>query len=385
MAQAAVSPSNLQSIKSEGSGKTFQHPIYNPENGYQKAENHQKPENSSPSNHSNHQIASPENLVIQQLQAELIRLKGHLDEKDRKYRELDDEYVKKRRELENEISRLNKELSDGQADLKLTHQEKLYTQEKEYEKQLREKEDKIRELEWDIRLNKVESKNGDRSIADRFMDFFEDNGTDFFAKVVEGLQKMSPGGQPVQNPTPQQLQSAFNHAANAQNSENPQPQKPENSQNQEFETRQNAENQQQTAKELTPEQMEEVKSQIRQSLIERALHVLTNPNANFQEYAMNVQQQLALNRANGIQLDAGTWIQMAKVLSEKAIEKEITAERVAKVIEPVLGGAKKYSFFLNMMDSKQITEKLFNQFNIEANEQVKALVVKVFDALKNMK
>jgi hypothetical protein len=129
-----------------------------------------------------------------------------------------------------------------------------------------------------------------------------------------------------------------------------------------------------------------VKAQIADGLKNLAIQVLTDKNANLAKYATAVQQQMAINKQNGITLDAGQWVLMAKALSEKAVKEEINPDRVAAVIEPALAGVPKmYRGMLKALDAEPAANMLFNSFNIKASPAVKKVVVKVLEALKNSK
>lgn len=133
---------------------------------------------------------------------------------------------------------------------------------------------------------------------------------------------------------------------------------------------------------LSTEQLASVKEQIKDGLLNAAIQALTNQNANLGDYAQTVRQQIAINQEAGVQLDAKQWVQMANVIAEKAIEKEITPERVGAVIRPALDNVDKGKSMLQHLPPAAATNMLFDFFKIEASEPVKKLVTQVLAGFK---
>jgi hypothetical protein len=61
-----------------------------------------------------------------------------------------------------------------------------------------------------------------------------------------------------------------------------------------------------------------------------SLEALTADNKQLQKYTTALQQQLAINEQQGIKLDASEWVNMAKMLGEKAVKEEISPDRVTR-------------------------------------------------------
>lgn len=291
----------------------------------------------------------------EEYETQILRLRGQISE-------LTDDLVKAKRQL-----------GDDNTATLIAHKDELRNMEKAHDKEVRELEKEISDLKLEIKLKEMQYLHSDRSGMDRLFDFFEKNGADFFGNILAQIQQANPG-QPV---SPQQLQAAaIQHMKEQQ---------PENGADQPDGPKAEAEPGQPQVQEptqATPDQIEAVKKEVADQLTNAALSVLTSENADFKKYASYVKDQLHLLRENGIPLDGKAWVQMAKVLAERAVEENITADKVAKVIEPALEGVKSYGFMLKMMDPKTATDQLFNQFGIEAEKPVKNLVTKVLQALK---
>jgi hypothetical protein len=177
--------------------------------------------------------------------------------------------------------------------------------------------------------------------------------------------------------TPSQLQGAFKQQVQAQ-----MPAEPKTTQ--QSQVRQNPNNESPQPQQTSPEEMAQAKKNVANSLLKVALEHLTDKDADLQKYAAQISNQIDLLHQQGISLDAKQWIQMAKALAERAIAEEISAERVAKVIEPVLAGIPgKYRAMLKMIAPEAATNQLFQLFEVEANKPVKKLVTKVLESIKN--
>ncbi|WP_409029432.1 hypothetical protein [Gracilimonas sediminicola] len=301
--------------------------------------------------------------LIEELNLQITRLSGHLSEEERKNRQLQDELFTTKREL-----------AEGNAELRLNHKEEIRTLEKDYEARIRELEKEVMQLETDKRFDKLEYKNSNRDGMTRFLDMIEENGADFVTAIITQLQ--SAGQNPAQA-TPQQIQEAVKQQAQAQKAENSQ-----NSENQE--TSDDVIHDSETnPTELThEEQLMQAKEEIKQNLLDNALKTLANSDINIQEFAEFARAQIAIMRENNLSLDAQAWIEMARTLAQTAIEKNISVERVANIIKPLLDGVKGYGFMLKAMNPEMATEQLFNQFNVEASDEVKKLVSKVLEIIK---
>jgi predicted RNase H-like nuclease (RuvC/YqgF family) len=356
--QTAKKPENLTSIKHHPAANTGENQKNGGGEGVEKVEN---------------QVTGS---IIQQLEARVFNLNQQLNDAERKLRNNENEHMQKRRELQDEIAKLKKESSEGGADAKIENLEKRHELEKEHAKEIKEKEKRINELETELKFKELEQSQGDKDTFDKMMLVFErfaDSG--FLGKVMEGLSNMQPAGGQNGQYSKNQLQEAVQNAQQGQKPNNPET--PEQA-----ESRENPDSQPENLKKIPPEQMQEAKNQVKQALLNSAMQALTDKNVNLGHYADAVRRQIQVSKQQGIELDAKEWIKMAKVLAEHALDREVTAERVAKVISPVLDGVKKYSFFLQSMEPKGATNALFNYFNIEASEPVKKLVAKVLEAIK---
>lgn len=313
--------------------------------------------------------------IIQQYEARIFQLNQQLQDADRRNRINEEDFLKKRRTLEDEVADLKRELAKDNTDTKISNLESKHELERKYEKKLREKEKEIDDLKTEIRFKELELNQGDKDTFDKFMLVFErfaDSG--FLGKVLEGLQNMQPAGGANGQYSSQQLKSAVNAAKKSEKNAGMED-------NSDAELRENSENQNQIP-EIPPEDMPKAKAQVKEALLNSAMEALTNKNVNLGHYAEAVRRQIQISKQQGIELDAKQWIQMAKVLAEHAVDREVTPDRVAKVISPVLDGVKKYSFFLQSMEPKGATNALFNYFNIETSEAVKNLVAKTLQAIK---
>ena len=324
----------------------------------------------------------------EQLEAEIVRLSGEM------------ETVKsKRREAEEELYKFKRENSDDNTELKNAHRDEKDRIKENHRKEVDALKEEIRQKDWEIKLKEIElmNENGSPSGWDKVIDKFLDD--DVLSNVAAQLGKLMQKQGNAQ-PTAQQIQAAYQQAGNPQldaengaqsataseasarrAQKNPDQEQQEQAESSQPEPEPKSEPESQPQPQLTPEQ---VKAQIADGLKNLAIQVLTDKNANLAKYANAVQQQLAINKKNGITLDAGQWVLIAKALSEKAVKEEINAERVAKVIEPALAGLPdSYRFMLSAIDANAAAKQLFNAFNIEASAAVKQVVVKVLQALKN--
>ncbi len=316
------------------------------------------------------------NAALQdEMEAQIVKLRG-------KVSDLTDELVKAKREL-----------GDDKTETVLTHEKEKRELEKTKDSEIRALENEISDLKTELKFKELEFRqgNGDKSVGNRLLDILQANlSDDFLSSVAANIGQMMQAQGGTQ-PTAQQLQDAYRQAAESEMSgENEaaspgprgNPDQPESHPSHPQPETKSQSHQQPTQK----EQMAQVKQHLSQQLIHAALEVLTDKNANLEAYATEVQSQLALLRQQGITLDAEQWVQMAKVLGERAAEREITPDRVAKVIEPALAGLPQQTrMMLSIISPQAAAEKLFSMFNIEASPAVKGIVVKVLDVLKNSK
>jgi hypothetical protein len=304
----------------------------------------------------------------QEYEAQIVKLRG-------KVSELTDELVKVKREL-----------GDDNTELMLSHEKEKRDLEKRKDQKISELKEQLSELKTEIRFKELENKqeNGERSIGNRLMDILEHNlGDDFLSNMAENIGNLMEAQQNPGQPTPRQLQQAMQQAAGRQQGVQNAPQ-PENNPSQPV-----SNPQPQTASPSsddlppnvpTPDQM---KQQFIQGVKSAALEALTANNEQLKKYSTALQQQLALNEQQGVTLNAGEWVNLAKMLAEKAVKEEINPGRVAKVIEPVLAGIpKKYKFMLKTIDPGQAAKMLFQAFSIDASPAVEKVVSEVLEILK---
>lgn len=341
------------------------------------------PETSNPflQNIPQQQDSGMSELLKNQLESEITRLKNELDREERK-----------RRNAEDELYKVKRDQSEGNGEIKLEHERKISRLKEDH----RDKEDKlkeeIRELKNEIKFLELEHRmeSGDTSFGNRLFNIIEKNlDGDFLANIASTVGELMQQQGNTQ-PTQQQLQAAIKQQAQATrpNPQNGQqatqaPKMNVNTGDKPAENSGEPENPQ-TKQQPTPKTKEQVKQEFVQGLKNAAEAALIDQNANLQKYANAVRQQMALNKQHGIKLDAGQWVEMAKMLANKAVEENVSSRRVAKVIEPVLSGVpKQYRMMLGMFDPQAAATKLFETFNIEASPQVKGVVVEVLTELKN--
>lgn len=294
--------------------------------------------------------------TIELLEERIQKIKQELDDSERLRRQLKTELRDERHELDN----LRRQLNSEEIQAKLDYQEKLREIEKQYEAQIDDLKDKIRDLESDLKFKDLEYRQKDKDIGGRILDMIQEGGID---RIMEWLISLSAKNA---NMNPQQLSENFQQHFNQQSGMgSPQSQKP-------------AENPQQTQQ----VDMAQVKQQIGEKLIQYALSAMINSDTDLSEYARQVKQQISLLKQQGITLDAEMWVQMAKVLAEQAIEKQITADRVAKIVQPVVEGVSGKVRMFRMVSPEKATRELFNQFNIDATDRVRQLVTEVIAGLQ---
>jgi len=300
--------------------------------------------------------------LAEELQVQVTRLNGNLQEADRKNRELQDELFKAKREL-----------SEGNTEVLLSHKEEIRKLEKEHDAKVRELEKQISTLETDKRIDKLEYKNSNRDGMTRFLDMMEENGAELIGGIIKQLQS---AGQNPSNATPQQIQAAIQQRIN------------EESQSEEIEQSEQADedilsNTDTQEPQLTQEQqLMKAKSDIKSNLLDNALKTVQNADIPISEYAKFARDQIAIMNEMGLTLEAKDWIEMAKALAEKALKENVSAKRVADVIQPLLDGVKGYAFMLKAVSPKKATETLFNQFNVEATDEIKELVSEVLGIIQ---
>jgi|AntDeeMinimDraft_5_1070356.scaffolds.fasta_scaffold05940_3 hypothetical protein len=313
--------------------------------------------------------------VKDRLEAEIIRLKGELDT-----------VKSKRDDAEEKLYKYKRENSDETGQLKNEHRTKLDNLKEKHRREVDDLKEENRQKDWEIKLKEVEAmnENGDQSGWDKVLDKFLND--DFLSNIATHLGVMMQQQGNAQ-PTKAQIQTAM------QNTAQPATQNAGSDKSNPSEARNNPENdspeleasQSQPEPQTQEEQQMEAKQQIADHLKEMALNTLMG-NIEYAEYAEAVRKQLVLNKQHGIQLDAKQWVEMAKMLSEKAIQKELEAPQVAKIIEPALDMLpQKARMMISLIQPKAAANQLFQMYNINVSGSVKNLVIDVLDELLNAK
>ena len=337
--------------------------------------------------------SSYSNQLIQSYEARLSQLHGWLEAERQNYRELERKTCDDKNRLEDKITELNQKLREDNTETKLAHKDEIFELKESHREALAEKTAQINKLERKIEIeNLKQTLGGKRGVGDRVMDYLEESGGDFISNLIQGINQMAQNqGVPPQQLSGKQYQQAVNNAQAAATQKNIGEPEKANQPHQPIadpvNPQETAENPQQEPEmvpvdQLSTEQLASVKEQIKDGLLNAAIQALTNQNANLGDYAQTVRQQIAINQEAGVQLDAKQWVQMANVIAEKAIEKEITPERVGAVIRPALDNVDKGKSMLQHLPPAAATNMLFDFFKIEASEPVKKLVTQVLAGFK---
>jgi hypothetical protein len=335
-------------------------------------------------------IAEPENTLNSQLkqeyEAQILKLRGKVSD------------------LTDELVSVKRELGEDKTNLLLSHEKEKRELEKEKDNKIKELETEISELKTEVKFKELETRqDGDRSFGNRLLDILQSNiSDDFLANLASNIGKLTGNATP---PTQAQMQQALAQTAQAQQDVQPAAPtgEPENNPQtidlSKFNTGEPAENPQgppetpqdgpQTLQNvarqpISPQQIAQIKERFLQGLKDTAFEALTADNQHLKQYAHVVRSQMGLFKEQGITVDTQQWIQLTKMLANKAVNEEISPGRVAKVVNPLLANVPpQYRTMLTLLDSAKAANILFQSFNIEASPQVKGVVVKVLEVLKN--
>lgn len=355
-------------------------------------------------------VDKSQSLVEQNLKAEIQRLITKTRRLEDKLTQAEDN----RREAENELTRTKQVQTGSDTKKVLAHQQEMSDLKEAHRKEVSDYKDQLSDLKMEMKIKELSS-SSEKSVGNRFMDMIQSNfDPDFFKTIAASVSQMMQA-QGTQQPTPEQMQQAVQQIGQQQaaasetappqqtmqpngmgdqsdddisgqtdhrrgvdlsalNTGDPpagkQPTEPGNSPQPET-----------NPHEAQPNLMN--KQQLAGHLQKAAMDALVNENANLKDYAQLTRQQLAIHRQNGVSLDGGEWLRIAQMLAGKAVEKQISAERIATVISPVLGNiSQKWLMVFKMVDADKAADMLFQAFNIQAPGKVRKKIVEVLDIIK---
>ncbi|MCH8494030.1 MAG: hypothetical protein LAT57_00165 [Balneolales bacterium] len=95
-----------------------------------------------------------------------------------------------------------------------------------------------------------------------------------------------------------------------------------------------------------------------------------------------VGKQLTILAQQGVQPGAREWMMIAEQVATQAIERKVTPQRVALVIEPLIANLNQAKTVLKYMPAKEATNMLFSTFQINPPDPVRALIVNVLEVFK---
>lgn len=305
----------------------------------------EEPEAEQPAHQPETKDKATENLeaIISSLEKRLETANAELDEKSRKIRSLNEEVAE----------------SELRAQRRVNH--KVEAQETKIE----ELKDEI----WDLkrqrdRLELEQEFHGEKStlseIADRILG--NDNLLSMFAPILNG--GMNPGPAP-----------APNALAGAQTRENP---------NEETEHHTNG--QQQTEEEPMQAQQQMTPHQLMQNFVQaiynRAVQALMEDEPQLQEVKTFVDENLAAMQQNGVPVPAQAWINISKALIEFVDQNNIASEKLADIIQPILGNAGKAKKMLGYMKPESAADAIKDYFELNITDKERSILVDVLTIFK---
>jgi hypothetical protein len=308
---------------------------------------------------------------IQRLQTKVQRLETNRDDAD-----------ERRKEAENELFRIQQSQSTGQNQTLLAHQQELAALKETHRDEKDELKEKLSELKTEMKIKEL-SGSGETSWGDRFLNIVEENlSNDSIGRLIKNLQeRVQPQPPQLTQVQQQAVQQAREWQQAQQEGNNDGPEADEVNENPASDLQPQPDSSQRAAAQPNQDPM---KQHIINGLQNLALETLTADHPNLKQYTAAVQNQLAINKQQGIQLDAGQWVQMAKMLAEKAVKEQISPRKVASVIDPALEGIPMtYRMMLKALDPSAAADQLFRMFNIQAAPPVKQVVVNVLKVIKN--
>ncbi len=358
-------------------------------------------------NNANNEQNGLSTVLKDQLEAEIRRLKTNLEEES-----------SKRREVTDDLFKTKQLLSSDNTESAVAHQKEILKLKETHRTEVDELKQQLSDYKMELKIKEL-GDSGEKSFGNRLLDILQTNlSDDFLAKLASNIGKLT--GNATQ-PTQAQMQQAITQAADAQrdvqNTTTPPASEPENNPQKvdwsKFNTGEPTENGQKPTENsqnttengqkptetlqngpqtiqnvvpqpISPQQMAQIKQQFLQGLKNAAFEALTADNDHLKQYATVVRNQMALFKEQGVNVDTQQWIQLTKMLANKAASEEISPQRVATVVNPLLSNVpSQYRSMLALLDSAKAATMLFRSFNIEASPQVKDIVTKVLDIIKN--
>ena len=121
-----------------------------------------------------------------------------------------------------------------------------------------------------------------------------------------------------------------------------------------------------------------------EAMIERFFIAATKTLASqeWEKYGKWVQGQIAFMQANNIQIDRGQWVRLAYALAEHAIENEISADRIAKLLDPLLDQFAQARQMLGILGPEKATDALAAMAGVELPRSVRHVIVETLTYLK---
>jgi hypothetical protein len=258
--------------------------------------------------------------------------------------EIRDEYESRIRIKNDEIEaymRKNLELTASISQMNSTKYAELDALRKEYESQITQSKQELAELKQEIAILKIKQEVNQPESPWKY--------------ILEKLGEMAPAAiqylQAQQQPQPQQQSLQPHHEPQEQ--------------------------QDMTAQQFVQE--------FAHNLIELAKAKLNETNPELDQVIGFVHNNLEFMKANGVQVEAADWLNIAAEIANHALENKIAAEKLADVLFPVINHLvtnNTAKTMLKMVPATNVVDALCASYNVNPSPAVRKLLVKVIEQFK---
>ncbi|MEX0662102.1 MAG: hypothetical protein WEA58_04055 [Balneolaceae bacterium] len=276
-------------------------------------------------------------------QQEVKRLKERIKDRDS---DLDEQLRK--------IRKLNQEIIELERTGEKRHKEKIDRIEAERDK-LKEKLDELNKENFELKMDlKYADSEGGFDLMSTVKDIVEDESVRGFLTNMMQNKQAGYGA----TPTPiHQISQARENPGNLSGA-------PDNQQNK-----------------------QELALQIMQKFVnvvfKCAAEALTEENPDYKQVAGFVQQQVQSVQSQGLTIDPQNWVNLAKSLVQFAIQNNISSEKLANVVSPLLENVGQAKSALNVMPVNVVISTLDGMYNLNLAAQEKDVLKDILNIFKN--
>ncbi len=124
---------------------------------------------------------------------------------------------------------------------------------------------------------------------------------------------------------------------------------------------------------------------LKQQMIERIFIACTKTLASgeWEKYSRWVAGQIQFMQANGIKLGKEEWINLAYGLAEYAVQHNVTADKIAKLLDPLLGQLGQARQMLKILGPEKAADALATMAGVEISGPIRHIVVETLTYLNN--